>query len=38
VLFGFVAWRVCKELQSGEKVVADRNEAETEARLARSRG
>jgi ubiquinol-cytochrome c reductase cytochrome b subunit len=38
VLFGFVAWRVCKELQSGEKVVADRHEAETEARLARSRG
>jgi quinol---cytochrome-c reductase cytochrome b subunit len=36
VLFGFVAWRVCKELQSGEKVVADRQEAEAEARLARS--
>jgi ubiquinol-cytochrome c reductase cytochrome b subunit len=37
VLFGFVAWWICKELQSGEKVVADRHEAEAEARLARSR-
>jgi quinol---cytochrome-c reductase cytochrome b subunit len=36
VLFGFVAWWICKELQAGEVVVADRHEAEAEARLARS--
>jgi ubiquinol-cytochrome c reductase cytochrome b subunit len=37
VLFGFVAWWICKELQAGEVVVADRDRAEAEARLARSR-
>jgi hypothetical protein len=31
-----VAWWICKELQAGEKVVAERDEAEAEARLARS--
>jgi len=36
VLFGFVAWWICKELQAGEKVLADRQSAESEARLARS--
>jgi ubiquinol-cytochrome c reductase cytochrome b subunit len=38
VLFGFVAWWICKELQAGEKILADRHSAESEARLARSRG
>jgi quinol---cytochrome-c reductase cytochrome b subunit len=38
VLFGFVARWICKELQAGEKVLADRHSAESEARLARSRG
>ncbi len=36
LLFGFAAWRICKELQAGEKVAAERHEAEAEARLARS--
>ena len=35
VLFGLVAWRICKELQAGERVVHERHEAEAEARLAR---
>jgi ubiquinol-cytochrome c reductase cytochrome b subunit len=33
-LFGLVAWRVCKELQSGERVVLDRRSAEAEARAS----
>jgi quinol---cytochrome-c reductase cytochrome b subunit len=35
-LFGFAAWWICKELQAGEQVVAERHEAEAEARLART--
>jgi hypothetical protein len=35
VLFGFIAWWICKELQSGERVLLDRHEAEAEARVAR---
>jgi hypothetical protein len=38
VLFGLVAWWICKELQAGEIVLADRHSAESEARLTRSRG
>jgi len=34
-LFGFVSWWACKELQAGETVLAERHEAEAEARLAR---
>jgi ubiquinol-cytochrome c reductase cytochrome b subunit len=34
VLFGFVAWWICRELQAGEQVEADRHHAEAEARLA----
>jgi hypothetical protein len=34
VLFGFVAWWTCKELQASELVLADRHRAEAEARLA----
>jgi ubiquinol-cytochrome c reductase cytochrome b subunit len=37
VLFGLVAWRTCRELQAGERVLADRHRAEAEARLARLR-
>jgi ubiquinol-cytochrome c reductase cytochrome b subunit len=33
-LFGFVTWWACKELQAGETVLADRHEAEAQARLA----
>ncbi len=33
VVFGAAAWRICKELQAGERVVADRHRAEAEARL-----
>jgi ubiquinol-cytochrome c reductase cytochrome b subunit len=35
VLFGLIAWWICKELQSGERVLRDRHKAETEARRAR---
>jgi hypothetical protein len=34
VLFGLVAWRICKELQASERVVRERRAAESEARLA----
>jgi ubiquinol-cytochrome c reductase cytochrome b subunit len=34
-LFGLATWWACKELQAGETVLADRHEAEAEARLAR---
>jgi ubiquinol-cytochrome c reductase cytochrome b subunit len=34
VLFGAIAYWVCKELQEGEKVEHDRHKAEAEARLA----
>ena len=37
VLFGLVAWRICKELQASERVVEARHKAEAEARLARVR-
>jgi ubiquinol-cytochrome c reductase cytochrome b subunit len=37
VLFGLIAWWICKELQSGDRVVRDRHRAEAEARLARMR-
>jgi ubiquinol-cytochrome c reductase cytochrome b subunit len=37
VLFGLVAWWTCKELQASERVVHERHEAESEARLARLR-
>jgi hypothetical protein len=37
VVFGVAAWRMCRTLQASEKVVAARDEAETEARLARMR-
>jgi hypothetical protein len=37
VLFGFVAWWICRELQASERVVQGRHEAEAEARLARVR-
>jgi ubiquinol-cytochrome c reductase cytochrome b subunit len=37
VLFGLVAWWICKELQAGERVLHERHEAEAEARLARMR-
>jgi ubiquinol-cytochrome c reductase cytochrome b subunit len=37
VLFGVVAWWICKELQASERVVRERHEAEAEARLARLR-
>jgi ubiquinol-cytochrome c reductase cytochrome b subunit len=37
VLFGLIAWWTCKELQAGEKVVLQRHEAESQARLARMR-
>jgi ubiquinol-cytochrome c reductase cytochrome b subunit len=33
-LFGFVTWWACKELHAGETVLADRHEAEAQARLA----
>jgi hypothetical protein len=36
VLFGFVTWRICRELQASEAVLADRHTAEAEARLARA--
>ena len=36
VLFGLIAWWICKELQASELVVRERGEAEAEARLARS--
>jgi ubiquinol-cytochrome c reductase cytochrome b subunit len=35
LLFGAVAWRICTELQAGERVVAARHEAEARSRLAR---
>ncbi len=35
LLFGWVAWWLCKELQASERVVHARHEAEAEARLAR---
>jgi hypothetical protein len=35
VLFGLVAWWICKELQRSERVVQERHEAEVEARAAR---
>jgi ubiquinol-cytochrome c reductase cytochrome b subunit len=35
VLFGVGAWWICKGLQAGERVVAERHRAEAEARLAR---
>ena len=35
IAFGVVAWRICKELKAGERVVLDRHTAEAEARLAR---
>ena len=35
VAFGVAAWRICKELTAGERVVAERHRAEAEARLAR---
>jgi hypothetical protein len=34
LLFGFIAYRVCVELQKGERVEKERVEAEAEARLA----
>jgi ubiquinol-cytochrome c reductase cytochrome b subunit len=34
VLFGVVAWRFCKELQAGGRVLADRHRAEAESRLS----
>jgi hypothetical protein len=37
VVFAFVTWWICKELQASELVVLDRHEAEAEARLARLR-
>jgi quinol---cytochrome-c reductase cytochrome b subunit len=37
VLFGWIAYRVCKELQRGEAVEEDRHTAEAEARLAQMR-
>ena len=37
VVFGFVAWWICKELQASERVIHDRHAAEAEARLARLR-
>ena len=37
-LFGLLAWWICKELQAGEAVVADRHKAEAEARLAHAPG
>jgi ubiquinol-cytochrome c reductase cytochrome b subunit len=36
VAFGVVAWRICKELTAGERVLAARHRAEAEARLART--
>ncbi len=35
IVAGLVAYRVCKELQAGEEVAAERHRAEAEARLAR---
>jgi ubiquinol-cytochrome c reductase cytochrome b subunit len=35
VVFGVVAWRICKELTAGERVLVDRRAAEVEARLAK---
>ena len=35
VVFGAIAWRVCGELRASERVVAQRRQAEAEARLAR---
>ncbi len=37
-LFGLVTWRICKELQAGERVVRERHAAESEAWLARRSG
>jgi len=37
VAFGCLAWRWCKELQASERVQAERQAAEAEARLARMR-
>ena len=37
VVFGFVAWWICKELQAGDRVLGERHHAEAEARLARMR-
>jgi ubiquinol-cytochrome c reductase cytochrome b subunit len=37
VLFGLVAWWTCRELQAGERVLAQRHHARAEARLARMR-
>jgi hypothetical protein len=34
VLFGAIAYWVCKELQEGERVEEDRHKAEAETRLA----
>jgi ubiquinol-cytochrome c reductase cytochrome b subunit len=34
VLLGVIAWRFCKELQAGERVLVARRRAEAEARLA----
>jgi ubiquinol-cytochrome c reductase cytochrome b subunit len=34
LVFGFAAWRVCRELRAGERVEDDRHRAEAEARLA----
>ncbi len=35
IVAGLVAYRVCKELQAGEEVAAERHRAEAEARLSR---
>jgi hypothetical protein len=35
VVFGFVTWWICRELQAGEVVLRERHTAEAEARLAR---
>jgi hypothetical protein len=37
LVFGLVAWWICKDLQAGERVAADRRHAQAEARLARMR-
>jgi quinol---cytochrome-c reductase cytochrome b subunit len=34
VLFGVGTWRMCKELQAGERVIAERHQAQAESRLA----
>jgi ubiquinol-cytochrome c reductase cytochrome b subunit len=38
IVFGVVAWRICTELQAGERVLLDRRSAEVEARAVRPDG